>query len=746
MSCPSLQDLSDFLDGKLSESELDAIANHLNECANCESTCEDLEGNSENQLDDWIRRSEESSHPKAPAASEVVRRAIKNASSEARGRQASFNEQEAEVRFLLNAIGTSFDENGLAPFGDFEIIDVLGIGGMGIVFRANDTKLNRQVALKVMKPAFLTNRSAKDRFIQEAKTAASLDHPNIIPIFQVFEQKDAPCIVMKLLEGESLHDRLLKKDLTQMQAVQIGRQIAAGLQAAHDRKLIHRDIKPQNIWLGSNDEVTILDFGLVRATESNAEITQSGVLIGTPAYMSPEQVKGEGIGPQSDLFSLGGVLYRVVTGAPPFSGSNLTSTLLAVTQDTPPSIRKTQKRIDRTLSKLIDKLLQKNIRDRFRTAAEVELELKKLQKRLATKSNQFTNLMATDTDDTQQESMESRIWYRNFVLTSIVLFGLFATILLLIKKSNSPSKDAPTSFEKDATRAVQRQKDIAEQLNLQLRFTNSIGMQFSLIPAGEFAMGLTEKEFLHTQRLLESIPDARNFEWEKPAHQVTLTQPYYIGIHEVTVDQFRQFVNDAEYTTEAEKDSLGGFGVVDGNLMVDRHPALNRLNPSFHQQGDHPVVLVTWNDANAFCAWLSQKESRTYRLPTEAEFEYAVRSGTRSVFHFGNDPSLLPDYANTHASGRFQTDAVGKRLPNPFGLYDVYGNVWEWCGDRWGTYRREDVVDPTGALSGTHRVTRGGSFLNDHVRSRSSGMRGSDKQTECYATLGFRIVRVDLTD
>ena len=195
---------------------------------------------------------------------------------------------------------------------------------MGAVFAAEDPLLERPIALKVMLPHAATAADSRQRFLDEARAAAALQHDHVVAIYQVGEDRGVPFFAMPLLKGETLESRL-KRDrlLPAAEAVRIGREIARGLAAAHEGGLIHRDIKPANIWLEQPAaRVKILDFGLARPTRRSDNLTQSGTILGTPAYMSPEQAHGQPVDPRSDLFSLGSVLYHLCTGKPPFSGED----------------------------------------------------------------------------------------------------------------------------------------------------------------------------------------------------------------------------------------------------------------------------------------------------------------------------------------------------------------------------------------------------------------------------------------
>ena len=210
-------------------------------------------------------------------------------------------------------------DDELGWLGKYRVLSILGHGGMGVVFKAEDPKLRRMVALKAMLPSMARSASGGQRFLREAQAMAAVEHDHIVRIYQVDEERGVPFLAMELLKGEPLDDRLERDGkLPLPEAVRVGRQIAEALDAAHETGLIHRDVKPANVWLEApTGRVKILDFGLARATSHDVGLTQEGAIIGTPAYMAPEQSRGEAVDYRCDLFSLGCVFYRMLTGVPP---------------------------------------------------------------------------------------------------------------------------------------------------------------------------------------------------------------------------------------------------------------------------------------------------------------------------------------------------------------------------------------------------------------------------------------------
>ena len=249
---------------------------------------------------------------------------------------------------------------------------------------AEDLSLQRQVALKVMRPDVASNSEAGQRFLREARSIAALKHDNIVTIYAVGEDKGIPYLAMELLKGTSL-DGFLKsgKPVSMKSIIRIGREIARGLGVAHSKGLIHRDIKPGNIWLEAPaGRVKILDFGLARPAAEAGNLTASGIMVGTPHYMSPEQGRGEKIDARADLFSLGVLLYRMSSGQPPFQGSTLMAVLMAIGMETPPSVSSLKRDFPPRLSRLIDRLLAKKPADRPASAEEVITELFQIEKDL----------------------------------------------------------------------------------------------------------------------------------------------------------------------------------------------------------------------------------------------------------------------------------------------------------------------------------------------------------------------------
>ncbi|MBS0207102.1 MAG: protein kinase [Planctomycetes bacterium] len=385
-TCPSARELQHAAAGELPDEIAARIDAHLMECAACAQqtlTC--------GQLDTYVQLLRQPQAVDSDPADERIRELISRllkAAPQVHPTRLTHNDQAASAETLeeeLSGLLQPEKEAGqLGRLGEYRILKVLGAGGMGGVFLAEDSQLRRRVALKVMRPRAAAAPGAAERFLREARAAAALRHPRIITIYQVGQAAEVPFLAMEFLEGETLEERLIRQSpLPLPDALEIGRQIAEGLSAAHAKGLIHRDIKPANIWLEKTQSanrtdslaIKILDFGLARSTEVESQLTHSGMILGTPSYMAPEQAGGEDVDGRADLFSLGCVLYRMTTGKLPFPGTKPMEILKALATVTPASPKALNPVIPNTLSDLIDQLLAKDRQHRLASAEEVAQRL-----------------------------------------------------------------------------------------------------------------------------------------------------------------------------------------------------------------------------------------------------------------------------------------------------------------------------------------------------------------------------------
>ncbi len=636
----------------------------------------------------------------------------------------------AQADPLLSLLRPPHADGELGRLAHFAVTRLLGRGGMGAVFAADDLLLHRKVALKVMRPELTARPEARERFLREAQTAGGLEHDHVITVHHVAEDNGVWFIAMPLLKGEALDARLAREGRLPIPAVlKIGRETADGLAAAHSQGLIHRDIKPGNLWLEGTGEaggvgfrrVKILDFGLARAVQDDQHLTADGGVLGTPAYMAPEQAAGEEVDHRTDLFSLGVVLYRCCAGELPFSGPNTMATLSALaTKDAVP-VGEKNPAVPAALADLIMGLLAKTAGDRPQSATEVAETLRRIEQEHATVIAQAP----------PPAPRRRRVSALTLCVAALLVLGLAAVAAVIVVKVRTPDgKETEVTAPTGSKVAVDPKGGVKVTLPGEApaaapdEITNSIGMKLKLIKPGTFTMGSPKEE------------EGRRHD-EGPQHEVEITKAFYMGAYPVTKGQFAAFVQDDGYQTDAEKDGKGGWGLNLATAAWEQKPENTWRHPRFPQVDDHPVVEVSWNDATAFCAWLSKKEGKSYELPTEAEWEYACRAGTTTRFWCGDTDASLKGNANIadaslHAScpgatwavawddGHAFTSPVGTFKANPWGLYDMHGNVWQWCADGYDKYQERYIKDPKGKESANSRVLRGGSWRVDPRNCRSA--------------------------
>ncbi len=384
LTCPDDQKLRHLAHDDAPAAEVEAFAEHLGECSSCAERLDAL-----GVQTDLIAALGAGAAPPLPldagieAAMVRLRKLASDPSAVSAGAYSTISTENTPVPLEDDPSSMLAPPQGpgeMGRVGTYRVLSVLGAGGMGMVFQAEDTTLRRQVALKVMRPVLAASTKARQRFLREAQSAAAVRHDHIVTIHQAGEAGGIAFLAMELLHGESLEHRLQREPrLPIAEALRIGREIAEGPAAAHERGLIHRDIKPSNIWLEKGrDRVKLLDFGLACSADGDANLTQSGAVVGTPAFMAPEQADGGKVDGRSDLFSLGCVLYRMVTGHPPFQGATHLQVLCAVALHQPEPAARLNAEVPRELSQLIDRLLAKQPHARPATAREIADALDRL--------------------------------------------------------------------------------------------------------------------------------------------------------------------------------------------------------------------------------------------------------------------------------------------------------------------------------------------------------------------------------
>jgi formylglycine-generating enzyme required for sulfatase activity len=718
---------------------------------------------------------------------------------------------------------------GLADYPDYEIKRELGRGGMGVVYLAHNTLMGRDEVLKVMGRHIIERPGVLDRFLREIQAVARLRHPNIVMAYRAMRLDGSVVLAMEYVKGFDLSKTVKSAGpLAVDHACYFVHQAALGLQHAHEEGLVHRDIKPGNLMLSrTKDKATIkvLDFGLAKATREekvDVKLTSEGQALGTPDFIAPEQiVDARTADIRADIYSLGGTLYHLLAGHPPFQARSLYDIYQAhMSQDAEPlNFVRTEVPIE--LAALVSKMMAKDPARRFQTPDEVARALVPFfKKRNATFEDRRTDEPPTALSTIGQHTVgpvpaptqpapasegpgipnqkmsgtavpgvrwESLIELReterstepapvvaavpNFawrsrpitIAASVIGLIVLSVIIIAMRSTNGKPRvttdhdltDRSGPSSSTASTLKKRPADgplaplNAEPLSV---ITNTIDMKFALMPTGEFMMGSDASDPETDDQEFLDIASGR-----KEKHRVRITRPFYMGIHEVTRGQFRRFVDDAGHQTEAEKPGAGGWGWNEARKAWEDNPRYNWRTPGFDQTDEHPVVIVSWNDARAFISWLSRKEGKTYRLPTEAEWEYACRAGSNTRYSCGDDAEGLATVGNVaDATGRAKypgwtwaitahdgdvyTAPVGRHFPNLWGLYDMHGNVWEWCADGYADnyYQQSPLQDPRGVDGSLFRVIRGGGWHYFPRRARSASRYRSRPESRHY-DLGFRV-------
>ncbi|MEG4585135.1 bifunctional serine/threonine-protein kinase/formylglycine-generating enzyme family protein [Microcoleus sp. MOSTC5] len=524
----------------------------------------------------------------------------------------------------------------------FRMIGFLGKGGFGRTYLAEDIdKLNQRCVVKQLAPnvqgTWAINK-AVELFKQEARQLQQLgQHPQIPSLDAYFEENNYLYLVQQFVDGDNLFKLLQNQGIWQEKQVkQLLLELLPVLKFIHEQKIIHRDIKPENIMRRRSDGLFMLiDFGVSKEL-SGTVISRLGTKIGSDGYAPIEQMKGGEAYPASDLFSLGATAFHLLTGVDPYG--LLLEKGYSWTENWQQYLKKL---IDKGLELILSKLLAKDIQHRYQSADEV---LKDFQRQSTTTSPPPPPPPPPPVPPTIISTNTTR---RGFLELAVFTGGGFVLALWTQNLLNNKSSSSQTfDFE---TVTVNSTGQIASRSQGQARvFTENIGNGITLdmvaIPGGSFVMGSPNTE-------------AGRYHSAGPQRSVNIS-PFFMGKYEVTQAQYQ---------------------AVMGN------------NPAYFKGAKRPVEQVAWNQAVEFCRKLSQKTGKTYRLPSEAEWEYACRAGTTTPFYFGD--TITPDLVNFDGTSSYgaaakglyrqQTTDVGSFPPNAFGLYDMHGNVWEWCADPW---------------------------------------------------------------
>ncbi len=682
-------------------------------------------------------------------------------------------------------------------------------GGMGIVLKGrcasgSDTSA---VAIKLFDENDSRLSNVPERFQQEIEAMTKVRHPNVLRLLDCGKSGRFDYLITEWINGPNLRDVITRAHHEQCPidfrtAAPWLTQICEGLAAIHDAGLIHRDLKPSNILIDEDNHVRIADLGLAKSFANDATcLTTTGQAPGTLAYMAPEQINApDSIDHRADLYSLGVLTYELLTGERPMGAWRPASTINATV---PPAF-----------DAVLHTLLQPSPAARYSGAQEVLRELNAIMTQLPPIAEP-----ASTAPEPPQPPPSAKPHSAAAKKNLFAWMNFYAAVCLAIYRWNHPPVKEPVGIQPAVqmappvwsngvdgfgrggrpNRDPRRRPPVwsngvdgfgrppgaspfspayapgrSEPLptipggqpalsgSLSKSLTNSIGMKLTLIPAGEFLMGSSEsadETLAFARRTGWKDAQVEYFEGETPLHRVRLSQPFYLGTCEVTLGEFRKFVEATGYKTEAEVDGQGGFGYTgDEKSPFAQKPGFTWRDCGLEQSDVSPVINVSWNDAVAFCDWLSRMEGGTYRLPTEAEWEYACRGGTNTRYNCGDDPEGLARVGNVadaalaageplpgaiaSSDGYAIASPVGSFKPNAFGLYDMHGNVWEWCADWYDVnyYGNSPPDDPQGPSTGSARVARGGGWVDCAANCRSASHGGISPSLRLYFQ-GFRVAR-----
>jgi formylglycine-generating enzyme required for sulfatase activity len=566
----------------------------------------------------------------------------------------------------------------------YRMLRAIGSGGQGLVFLAEQASTARPVAVKVLPGGPFVDPRVRARFDREASILAALDHPNVVRIVDRCRTDDGCfALVMDYVEGRPIDDVLAERSVTNdaRAVVAMFAAVADGVDEAHRRGIVHRDLKPSNVLVDARGTPRVLDFGVARLTAGSASaadttVTETGQMVGSLPWASPEQIiatEPDAIDARSDVYALGVMLYRALAGQPPYAVSGSIGQVLHAIQHADPA----------------PPHALPGGRARGADAALSAVVLKAMAKRPGDRYASAGELAgelrrwAAGHRPVAMYAVLRRTRVRRSVLVALAAAGAGAIAVAAVI---APYDDAPRPPAPGTVTVVPLDE-----------FTNSVGMRFVLVPPGKYTMGSPAGE-------------PGRGEDERPI-AMAIAAPTWFATTEVTRGQYRTVMG-------ALPSGASPAGEADG---VD--------------EGDElPVDGVTWDEAVAFCRALGRREGRDYRLPMEAEWEWACRAGSNYPWGGTGRPDDMAWHAGNSGS---RLHPVGRKRPNVWGLFDMHGNVAEWCADVYDPAYRPTPDPPDGAA--TLRTARGGSGFEPHERCRSAARAAIDTH-QAGPGVGFRVV------
>ena len=638
------------------------------------------------------------------------------------------------MKQIVNPLPPATELRG--PVNTYRIVQALGQGSFGITYLATmQTRVAGQMGgfqaevRVVVKEFFMrdvngrrgrdvtassqngTFADYKRKFMNEAANLARLNHPNIVKVLERFEANNTAYYAMEYLDGGSLDDYIpAHRGLPEAEVVRLAAQMGAALDHMHANRMLHLDIKPNNIMRRSSGDIVLIDFGLSKLFDANGEPESStNIGLGTKGYAAMEQEtyqRGDGFPVTLDVYAFGATLFKMLTGETPPNAS-------IIFNEGFPEAQLMQRGVSYRVREAVKRAMAPATRDRYQSAREV---VGALGGQILITGNITDTILDHSTfrprptpapaqrpvpkpTPAQRHEPASRpkpspsptpadrnnVWkYVGVAIAAVVCLGLAV--------ENTPLKEMLVGEETPAEELIGNPNNVAYDEQTHTITANGVSFKMIRVEGGTFTMGATPEQ--------SGDADAD----EKPAHQVTLSS-YYIGETEVT---------------QALWEAVMGS------------------NPSYFKGANRPVEQVSWDDCRTFISRLNSATGRNFRLPTEAEWEYAARGGKRSQGYRYSGSNTLDNVAWYDDNSGNETHPVKSKSPNELGIYDMSGNVREWCQDRYGSYSSNSQMNPKGASSGSYRVYRGGGWF-----SGADGTRVSYRDyysPDCRnSDLGFRL-------